>query len=77
MDRWALRGDPSGDHVPPAPRLPAPLTYSLFAFPAEDNFAGEPRRRRAARTHGLVGVGVGVTLNQSRKDTVGVVVPWP
>ncbi|KAG2427700.1 hypothetical protein HYH02_014532 [Chlamydomonas schloesseri] len=40
VDRWAVRGDASCDHVPPASRLPAPTTYSLFTFPAEDNFAG-------------------------------------
>ncbi|GIL62185.1 hypothetical protein Vafri_16451 [Volvox africanus] len=39
VDRWAMRGDSAGDHSPPNTRFPAP-TYSLFAFPAEDNFAG-------------------------------------
>ncbi|GFR48351.1 hypothetical protein Agub_g10238 [Astrephomene gubernaculifera] len=39
VERWALQGDPAGDHSPPNTRFPAP-TYSLFAFPAEDNFAG-------------------------------------
>ncbi|EFJ44557.1 hypothetical protein VOLCADRAFT_64703 [Volvox carteri f. nagariensis] len=39
VDRWAMRGDSAGDHSPANTRFPAP-TYSLFAFPAEDNFAG-------------------------------------
>ncbi|KXZ42547.1 hypothetical protein GPECTOR_136g630 [Gonium pectorale] len=39
VDRWAMRGDSAGDHAPANTRFPSP-TYSLFTFPAEDNFAG-------------------------------------
>ncbi|KAG2483027.1 hypothetical protein HYH03_018058 [Edaphochlamys debaryana] len=39
VERWAVRGDASGDHNPANTRFPAP-TYSLFVYPAEDNFAG-------------------------------------
>lgn len=44
VDHWAVRGDASGDHNPPNTRFPEPI-YSLFAFPAEDNFAGALRSR--------------------------------